>query len=277
MKQLEQKTVCITGGASGLGRAIARRFAAEGARVVIADIQSDVGRMAAAEDGFTFLQHDVADEKCWQRLVHDIEQQHQRLDILVNNAGIVGPAGGVELETTSVETWRRVFAVNVEGVFLGCRSAIPVMKRAGGGSIINIASIAGLLSTPYAVAYGASKAAVRQLTKSVAQHCAQQKLNIRCNSVNPGIVRTQLWNDQALQTARVRGICVEDIVAEAESICPMGDLTRPEDVAAAVCFLASGDSRHVTGTELTVDGGVVNCDTFLMERVSPAGDGRTGR
>jgi 3(or 17)beta-hydroxysteroid dehydrogenase len=277
MRRLEQKIACVTGGASGLGRAIARRLAAEGARVVITDIQSDSGSATAAEDGFTFLQHDVCDEKRWSRLIREIEEQHGRLDILVNNAGILGPADGVDLENTTLETWRRVFAVNVEGVFLGCRLAMPAMTRAGGGSIINIASIAGLLATPYATAYGASKAAVRQLTKSVAQHCAQQLFGIRCNAVSPGTVRTPLWDQQALQTAQARGISIDEMIAQAKAVCPMGDLTRPEDVAAAVSFLASEDSRHITGTELVVDGGVVNCDTYLMTRMSLAADGRSSR
>jgi NAD(P)-dependent dehydrogenase (short-subunit alcohol dehydrogenase family) len=136
------------------------------------------------------------------------------------------------------------------------------MRRAGGGSIVNISSVAGLLATPYATAYGASKATVRQLTKSVAQYCAQQKLNIRCNSVHPGDVITPLWERQAEEAARIRGVPVEEVYAEARRSKPMGEFTRPEDVAAAVAFLASDDARNITGIKLIVDGGTVNCDTF---------------
>jgi NAD(P)-dependent dehydrogenase (short-subunit alcohol dehydrogenase family) len=223
-----------------------------------------LGYSTGNHDGILFLEQDVCDEDRWSYVIHEIEQRCGRLDILVNNAGILGPRDATTPESARLADWKRVFSVNVEGVFLGCRSAIPAMRRAGGGSIVNLSSIAGLQATPYATAYGASKAAVRQLTKSIAQHCAQERLNIRCNSVHPGNVRTPLWERHAEELARLRGISVDQVVAEGEAIVPLGDFTRAEDVSAAVAFLASEEARHVTGAKLVVDGGVVNCETYQM-------------
>jgi 3(or 17)beta-hydroxysteroid dehydrogenase len=129
---------------------------------------------------------------------------------------------------------------------------------------VNMSSIAGLLATPYATAYGASKAAVRQLTKSVAQHCAQEKLNIRCNSVHPGNVRTPLLEKSLRETAQARGVPVQEIISEREAFTPLGGFTLCEDVAAAVAFLVSDDARHITGTKMIIDGGIVECDTYAM-------------
>jgi 3(or 17)beta-hydroxysteroid dehydrogenase len=264
MSRLEHKVALVTGGASGLGKAIAQRLVVDGAQVVITDIQAELGQATAAELGFTFLKQDVSDEAQWGDITQEIERRFGRLDVLVNNAGIVGPADAINPEDTRLRDWKKIFSVNVEAVFLGCRAVIPVMRRAGAGSIINISSVAGLLATPYATAYGASKAAVRQLTKSVAQHCAQLKLNIRCNSVHPGDVFTPLWEKLAHEQGDARRMSVEEVVAEAKAACPMGDLMAPQDIAAAVSFLASDDARHITGTKMIVDGGLVNCDTFHM-------------
>ena len=263
-KDANTKVALVTGGASGLGKAIAQRLASDGASVVITDIQSDLGRATAAECDFTFLEQNVCDESQWEEIVSAVERRFGGLDILVNNAGILGSMSFVDPESTRLEDWRAIFAVNVEGVFLGCRAAIPAMRRAGAGSIINMSSVAGLLASPFATAYGASKAAVRQLTKTVAQYCAQNRLNIRCNSVHPGNVRTQLWDRQAREIATIRGVQIETVIEEGKREVPLGDFTLPEDVAAAVSFLASDGSRHMTGTEMIVDGGLVNCDTYHM-------------
>jgi NAD(P)-dependent dehydrogenase (short-subunit alcohol dehydrogenase family) len=259
---MEHKVALVTGGASGLGKAIARRLAADGATVVISDAQRDLGAATAATRSFTFLEQDVSDEARWAQVVREIEKSHGHLDVLVNNAGVLGPMSDVSPETTPFADWKRIFAVNVDGVFLGCRAAIPAMRRAGSGSIINISSIAGLRATPYATAYGASKAAVRQLTKSVAQHCAEQKLNIRCNSVHPGDVRTPLWERGMAEAACGRGVSLEEAMAEEEADCPMGGRTLPEDIAAAVSFLASDEARRITGICLIVDGGTTNCESY---------------
>lgn len=266
MKRLDQKTALVTGGASGLGKAIAQRLASEGARVVIGDVQTDLGLRTAAQGGFTFLQHDVRDERSWDAVVREVEAQYGALHILVNNAGIVGPMGATSPENTPLEVWRQVFAINVEGVFLGCRTGIAAMRRGGGGAIINISSVAGLLATPYNTAYGASKATVRQLTQSVAQHCAAEKLNIRCNSVHPGDVHTPLWDRIAQETAAQTGLSVEEVLAEQEGTSPMGGFTQAADVAAAVAYLASEDARRVTGAMIVVDGGLVGCDTYHLVR-----------
>jgi 3(or 17)beta-hydroxysteroid dehydrogenase len=266
MRRLEDRVALVTGGASGLGKAIAQRLAEEGARVVITDLQSDLGRETASNQGFVFLEHNVCEEGQWAHVVQGIEKDFGRLEILVNNAGILGPMDAVSPENTRFADWKRIFDVNVNGVFLGCRAVIPAMRRAGRGSIVNISSIAGLLATPYATAYGASKAAVRQLTKSVAQHCAEQKLNIRCNSVHPGNVLTPLWMRQAEENARIRGLTVDEIVEESRALSPLGSLTSPEDIAAAVAFLVSDDARHITGEKLIVDGGFTQCDTYRWRR-----------
>jgi len=269
MRRVDQQIALVTGGASGLGKAIAQRLAFDGARVVITDVQPGLGEPTASECGFTFLEQDVCDETRWTEVVREVEQRCGRLDILVNNAGILGPADAMNLESAKLSDWRRVFAVNVEGILLGCRTAISAMRRAGGGAIINISSVAGLLATPYAPAYGASKATVRHLTKTVAQHCAQQKLNIRCNAVYPGVVRTPLWERHAEDQARQRGLSIDDLIAETKATIPLGEFTLPEDVAAAVSFLASSDARQVTGAELIVDGGLVSCDTYAMSLNRP--------
>jgi 3(or 17)beta-hydroxysteroid dehydrogenase len=259
VQRFNSKVALVTGGASGLGKAIAERLACDGARVVITDIQRDLGRDVAAQGGFGFLEQDVSSEAQWIKIVRMIEEQYGLLEILVNNAGILGPRDAVSPEDTSLVSWRKIFAVNVESVFLGCRTVIPTMRRAGGGSIINVSSIASLIGTPFSTAYGASKAAVQQFTKSVAQHCAEHTLNIRCNSVHPGMVLTQLWLAGAEQSARERGIPTEQVISDSRSKIPMGDFTLAEDVAAAVSFLASEDARHITGSKLIVDGGMVNC------------------
>lgn len=264
MQRLKNKVALVTGGASGLGKAIVERLIFEGARVVISDVQEALGSESAAELRCEFLRHDVTQEEQWVNVIRETQLRCGGLHILVNNAGIAGTRGGESPEDTSLEDWRRIFAVNVEGVMLGCKVAIPAIHASGGGSIVNISSVAGLLATPYAMAYGASKATVRHLTKTVAQHCAEKKLGIRCNSVHPGTVRTLLWERQAEQTARKRDVTVETIAREIEAIVPMGDLTRVEDVSAAVAFLASEDARHITGEKLVVDGGIIHCDTYQM-------------
>ena len=262
MLKLDHKVALVTGGASGLGKAIAQRLAADGARVVISDIDLESGEKTAAESGLTFLQQDVCDETKWPQVISQIEERIGPLNVLVNNAGVLGPVDAINPENSRLADWRKTFAVNVEGVFLGCRAAIAAMRRAGGGSIINLSSVAGLRASPHATAYGASKATVRHLTKSVAQYCAQEKLGIRCNSVHPGIVRTALWDKYAEGAAAVRGISVEDFIVETKARIPLGDLTLPADIAAMVAFLASAEACHITGAKLIVDGGMVNCDSF---------------
>lgn len=262
MKRLRNAVALVTGGAAGLGKAIAMRLAADGASVVITDVQQELGMKTAQDCGFTFLPQDVCDEMQWPRVVAEIEARFGQLTILVNNAGILGSSDKASPENTELASWRRMFTVNVEGVFLGCRAAIPAMRRAGGGSIINLSSIADRIATPHFTAYGASKAAVRQLTTSVAQYCAEQRMRVRCNSVHPGMIRTPMLDAGMEEQAQRRSVPLEQVVAEHRAEVPLGDFSLPEDVAATVAFLASDDARHITGSALLVDGGIIHCNMF---------------
>jgi 3(or 17)beta-hydroxysteroid dehydrogenase len=255
MGSIDGKIALVTGGASGLGKAIALRLAAEGARVVITDLQRTLGEAVATQAGLTFLTQDVCDESRWNEIVSHVEKQFGALQILVNNAGIVGSVQRADPESASLESWRQVFAVNVEGVFLGCRTAIPALRRSRGGSIINMSSIAAIHAVPEAMAYGASKAAVRYITRAVALHCARSGSGIRCNSVHPGNVRTPLLERAMADLAQSRNVSLEEVIAEFKRESPQGSFQEPADVAEAVLFLASDLSKHITGIQLVVDGG----------------------
>ncbi|MDT9598713.1 SDR family NAD(P)-dependent oxidoreductase [Sphingosinicella rhizophila] len=256
MGRLDNKVALVTGGASGIGKGIALRLAADGAKVIISDIQRALGEATAAEGGFEFLEQDASNEQRWDEIIGDIEQRHGKLDILVNNAGILGSVNN-DPERTQLADWRKVFAVNLESVFLGCRAAIPAMRRAGGGSIVNIASVTAQMPTSMILPYGSSKAAVRQLTKSVAEYCAQQKLNIRCNSVHPGFIDTPAQLQGNEEIAKSRGLTVDQVRNGLKARVPMGAIGESEDIGAAVAFLASDDARYVTGAKLLVDGGMI--------------------
>jgi len=264
--RFDNKVTLVTGGASGIGKAIAWRLASEGARVVITDVQEDLGQATAAEFGAVFLRQDVCDEEGWNAIVREIESRYGHFDILINNAGIFGPADAVTPENTRLADWRRIFAVNVEGAYLGCRAAIPAMRRAGAGAIVNVSSVAALIATPFATAYGASKAAVRHLTVSVAQYCCERGLKIRCNSVHPGSVHTPMWDQYTQEMARRQGVSAEVLGNEVTAKIPMGDPTQTQDIAAAVAFLGSDDARHITGEQLIVDGGIVHCGGYSVAR-----------
>ena len=258
--KLQDKVACITGAASGIGRATALLLAREGAIVVATDIQADKGPSLIAEIEGTgrrgcFLAHDVAEEDQWRAVVAEIHARYGRLDILVNNAG-VGYAGPVT--EMSLELWRRQMAINVDGVFLGVKHALPLMRdHGGGGSIINVSSIAGIKASANVSGYNASKGAVRLFTKSIALECAAAKDGIRVNSVHPGIVETAIW-DTLLGTTedgsngRPRTATLDAAVAGA---IPLGHKGEAEDIAQGILWLASDESRYVTGTELVIDGG----------------------
>jgi NAD(P)-dependent dehydrogenase (short-subunit alcohol dehydrogenase family) len=230
-----------------------------------------LGQAVAEERGLMFYYQDVTNETQWSEVMNRIAHDIGTPTILVNNAGVLGPSDALDLGSISLKIWRFVFSVNVEAVFLGCRAGVESMKVAGGGSIINMASIAGLMATPYAMAYGASKAAVQQMTRSVAQYCAERRLNIRCNSVHPGTVRTPLWDAHAQVAADRRRVPLEQVVTECGLAIPLERLTLPAEIAAAVAFLASDDARNITGTQLIIDGGLTGCDTF-ESRVELDGD-----
>jgi 3(or 17)beta-hydroxysteroid dehydrogenase len=256
MGRVTGKVSLVTGGASGIGAAIARRLAEEGAQVTITDLQAEAGARLAAELGCAFLQHDVTDETQWKDVIQRIDAQHGALHILVNNAGISTDNPRADTEHVPLAEWQKIQRINVEGVFLGCQIAIPLMRRSGGGSIINMSSVAALLSNPNNPAYGASKAAVRHLTKSTAVYCARNGSKIRCNSVHPGLIWTPLLKGVIERTARTSGISFEQALKESQASVPTGQLISPEDVAHAVLFLASDEAQQITGAQLVVDGGL---------------------
>jgi 3(or 17)beta-hydroxysteroid dehydrogenase len=256
MGRLDGKVALITGGASGLGAAISRRFAAEGAKIVIVDVQESAGQGLADEFGCIFFRQDVTDEALWAEIVRKVEARFGGLHILVNNAGITGPMDRVSPENTTLSDWRKIHEINVEGVFLGCRAAIPVLRRSGGGAIVNMSSIAALVPMPDGLAYGASKAAVCHITKSVALHCARDGSKIRCNSVHPGNILTPMLQRAMEDIATRCGVSYEQVFDEFRLESPQGEFQEPEDIASAVLFLVSDEARHVTGIKLVVDGGM---------------------
>lgn len=254
--RLNNRVAVVTGGAAGIGASCAQRLLDEGATVVITDIDATRGRATARRLGVSYLEHDVALAADWDRISAAIEEDHGRLDILVNNAAYVGSSGRGSPESTALDDLRRVFQVNVEGVFLGCKSAIKLMRRHEKGSIINVSSIGAFGPTPFLTAYGASKAAVLHLTKTVAQYCGQERLKIRCNAVHPGVVRTEMWEDTVKQRARAEGVSFDEAASFWTSRIPLGKPQAPEDIAAAVAFLASDDACNITGSRIVVDGGM---------------------
>ncbi len=253
MDRLKDKVAVVTGGASGLGEAMARRFAAEGAAIVITDRNTQAGAAVADSIGAAarFIAHDVRDEAEWNAMWAALREEFQRVDILVNNAGVFGSGAAQSIEDVSLEEWRFIQEINLEGVFLGCKTAIAAMKSGGGGSIVNISSIAGIRGTTNIAAYGASKGGVRQLTKTVALHCARAGYGIRCNSIHPGMVPTPLGKDVLVHGW---GDLETGIAKRLEQV-PLGELGTPDDIAWAALYLASDESRHVTGLELVIDGG----------------------
>ena len=243
MRKLEGKTALITGAARGQGAAEARLFAAEGASVILTDLLDAQGEAVADDIGPAASYHhlDVTDESAWQTIVERVQSQFGRLDVLVNNAGVLklGP-----IEQTSLDDYSSVIQVNQIGVFLGMRAAIPLMRAAGGGSIINVSSIDGLVGMTYAAAYVASKFAVRGMTKVAALELGQER--IRVNSVHPGGVDTPM----------VQGAGDNMGSNKPFSNVPLGRIGTPEDVARMALFLASDDSAYCTGCEFVVDGGL---------------------
>jgi len=245
--RLDGKVALITGGAKGQGREEAKLFAKEGAKVVLGDILDNLGQEVAKDiqdtgREATYVHLDVTNETDWKSSIEIVLQKYGRLDILVNNAGILIRKG---IEDTTSEDWTRIMDINVKGAFLGIRSAIPVMRQSGGGSIINISSTAGLVASPSGSAsYTATKGAVRLLTKSTAIQYAKE--NIRCNSVHPGPIDTDMIQDSITDPSK--------LTERMESL-PMGRFGTAEEVAFGVLYLASDESSFVTGSELVIDGG----------------------
>ncbi|MBM3225386.1 MAG: glucose 1-dehydrogenase [Candidatus Tectomicrobia bacterium] len=247
MGRLDGKVVLISGGARGQGAVEARMFCREGARVVFGDILDNEGRQVEAEiraagGEAAYVHLNVTSESDWQAAVNTAVQRYGKLTTLVNNAGILIRKG---IEETTEDDWDRIMGVNVKGVFLGTKHAIPAMRQAGGGSIINISSIAGLVGNPNgSSAYTATKGAVRLFTKATAMQHAKD--NIRCNSVHPGPIETDMMRD-----------VLDDPTLRAERLqrIPLGKAGTAEDIAYGVLYLASDESSYVTGSELVIDGG----------------------
>jgi 3(or 17)beta-hydroxysteroid dehydrogenase len=251
MAKLEDKTAVVTGAARGIGAAIARIFANEGAFVVVADVDDVNGKAVAADIGGAYVNLNVASEEGWAALA----SLYPAADIVVNNAGITGfedSPGPHDPEHATLAEWHKVHAVNLDGTFLGCRYAIRAMRAAGSGSIINMSSRSGLVGIPGAAAYASSKAAIRNHTKSVALYCAQQGLNIRCNSIHPAAILTPMWEaligDGPDKEARKAAMVADT---------PMKRFGTVEEVAAVALLLASDDAAYMTGSEIHLDGGLL--------------------
>lgn len=249
MHDFSGKVALVTGAASGLGLDVARRFVASGGSVTMTDLQAGIGQAEAQALGerALFLAQDVTDEQRWQQVVAETVAHFGRLDVLVNAAGMGLFAS---LEETSLAQFRKVHAVNVEGVFLGCKAALPAMRASGGGSIINLSSIAGLRGVGKLAAYCSSKGAVRLLSKSIALDCAERGDNIRCNTVHPSYIDTPM-----VQGLIGLGGDPERTRRRLERVSPMNRLGRPEEVSSVILFLASAEASFVNGAEITVDGG----------------------
>ncbi len=247
MARVNGKVAIVTGGASGMGAADAEVLSREGASVVVADLNEADGRAVAERVGgdAVFMKLDVTDEANWQQVIASTVEKFGRLDILVNNAGVL--AMGTVVDTT-LESWRMINAVNSEGVFLGCKHAIPAMVESGGGSIINMSSVAAIHGQSFVAAYTASKGAVRALTKNVAMYCKEQKNGVRCNSIHPDGVATPM----IVKVATGKDTASEEDI---EKLRHVENICEPVDIANLVLYLASDESRYVTGAEMLVDNG----------------------
>ncbi|MEM1271262.1 MAG: glucose 1-dehydrogenase [Bacteroidota bacterium] len=257
MSRLNGKTALVTGAARGIGEAIARAFVAEGAHVLLTDLRDDAGTDVAESlgDAATYCRLDVREEADWEAALKELLGRRGRLDIVVNNAAITGFEEGFtahDPEHATLEDWRAVHRTNLDGVFLGCKHAIRAMRGTGSGAIVNISSRSGLVGIPAAAAYASSKAAVRNHTKTVALYCAQQGLNIRCNSVHPAAVLTPIW-EPMLGDGPDREERAKALTADT----PMKRFGTPEEVAAVVVLLASDEAAYMTGSEITIDGGLL--------------------
>ena len=250
MGRVEDKVVVITGAGSGLGKADAHRLSEEGANLVLTDINEEEGRRVAdeCEGEAIFFAQDVKDESSRPRLIEATVEAFGRLDVLVNNAGIAHIAN---IESAATDQWHDILRVHLDGTFFGCRSAIPEMTKSGGGSIINMSSVAALVGLSSYLAYSAAKGGIRSMTKSIASYCREEKNLIRCNSIHPGSISTPMVH-AALET--LSGIKLMEQKDPEATRKAMG-IGEPLDVANMVLFLASEESKHINGAELVIDNG----------------------
>jgi len=245
MGRVTGKVAIVTGAASGMGKADAQLLAQQGAKVVLADLNDTEGQAVADEIGENaiYLHLDVTDEENWKSVVASTVETFGKLDILVNNAGMMSLGTVVD---TELDAYRKTNAVNSEGVFLGCKHAIPAMAESGGGSIINMSSVAALHGMSFFAAYSASKGAVKALTKSVAMYCKEQNNGIRCNSIHPDGVKTPM-------VAKVATGKDTATAEEIEEVGKLGNMCEPGDIANLVLYLASDESSFVNGAEMVID------------------------
>lgn len=256
MNDFEGRVALVTGAASGIGAATAALLAQRGARVIAADLlAAEQGVNASEHDRIERIALDVSREEDWRQAVSHIVDRHQRLDVLVNAAGIEGNVAEGSLERCSLADFRRVMQVNVEGTFLGCREVMPQMKRQGRGAIVNLSSLAAWYPTLYSVAYGASKAAVMQLSKSVALTGAQGNAQVRCNSVHPGVIATGMIERIGAQLTRGADAAAQAATQQYTQKIPLGAAGSPQQAAELIVFLCSEAAAYITGAEFTVDGG----------------------
>lgn len=259
-KRFDGRVVCITGAAKGIGRQAALSFAAEGATIVATDIEADAGKTLLADIAgrggkANFAEHDVTSEAGWQAVIGDIRALHGKLDVLINNAGI-GMTGLIH--EMDYDLWRKMMAVNVDGVFLGTKHALPLMREAGRGNIINVSSVAGIRSTANFSCYCATKAAVKSFTKSTALECAEAKDGIRVNSIHPGIISTAIWDtligtEESASSNMPRDATLAGMTGDA---VPFGRTGTIQEIVNGMLFLASDEASYMTGAELVLDGGL---------------------
>lgn len=248
MDRLKDKIALITGAAKGMGEADAKLFAAEGASLILTDIDwarldKVAAELTSAGTKVLALKHDVSSEESWQKLAREVDKAFGKVDILVNNAGIVNLDG---IEATSMEVWSRIIAVNQTGPWLGMKYTVPLMRKAGGGSIVNIASVFGLIGSGTSAAYQASKGALRVLSKTAAMEFAPFK--VRVNTIFPGAI------DTGIETGG-GGAAADEMLKHIQDIIPQHRFGQPDEVAYGVLYLASDESSYVTGGELVIDGG----------------------
>ena len=251
--RVKNKVALVTGAASGLGFAAAKKLLDEGARVALTDINKEVlntmdERLSSySSSKYKIFYHDVASEDSWKEVIDNVEMNFGSINILINSAGI---SLGADIVSTDFEVWKKVHEVNLDSVFLGCKYATPIMAKHGPGSIINLSSISGIVAGWNTAAYNSSKAGVRHLTKSVALYCAKKGYDIRCNSIHPAFVNTPILDP--LKQAFGEEKAVQKLARQ----IPINKIGEPEDVAYAILYLASDESKFMTGTEIVLDGGL---------------------